>query len=143
MGKLDKQGREILDLTPVSIPVAYTRPLSLQEQIKRMVRSEEFMRQADAAGVETFDEADDFDVGDDFDPSSPYELEFDPDLGREVSKEEKRVLDEARREFDDQLKKKQAAGRKPKSKVQDLDAAKPRKKRVKQLEMDVDPEDED
>ena len=82
----DEYGREIPDPTPRALPVGLKRPETLAEQIQRMVRT----HVSDAAaqtGQETFQEADDFETGDDEDdePSTPYEMEFDPVLGREVS----------------------------------------------------------
>lgn len=74
--KFDQAGREIPDQTPVDIPVGFERPESLHDQIKRLIRTE-LSAQADAAGLETFEEADDFDVGDDDDPRSPHELDDD------------------------------------------------------------------
>ncbi len=84
--KLDENGHEIPDPNPVAIPLNFKRPETLAEQIQRMVRT----HVSDAAaqgGAETFEEADDFETGDDDDdePSTPYEMEFDPVLGREVS----------------------------------------------------------
>lgn len=76
--RLDEYGREILNPIPMAPPVGYNRTPSLSEQIRSMVRSECLALEAEAAGLETFEEADDFDVGDDFDPSSPYEEVFDP-----------------------------------------------------------------
>lgn len=72
---LDQKGHEVPDPTPVSVPVGYGRPESLQDQIRRMVHLAS--AEAAAAGAESFEEADDFDVGDDFDPSSPWELSAD------------------------------------------------------------------
>lgn len=72
--RYDEQGRELPDPTPVEIPVGFSRPESLQDQIKRLIRTELSM-DAQAGGFESFEEADDFDVGDDFDPSSPHELD--------------------------------------------------------------------
>jgi len=62
------------DLTPVEWPLNLTRPLSLQDEIKRFVRSEMSMRAAEH-GFESFEESDDFDVDDeDGNLASPYEL---------------------------------------------------------------------
>lgn len=72
----DKNGHEIPDPTPVAVPVGWSAPESLVDQVRRLVR-QEFSQQARATGHETFEEADDFDVDDDFDPSSPWELNFD------------------------------------------------------------------
>lgn len=79
MAVLDDRGHEVLDATPVAMPVGWSRPPSLQDQVRRFVR-QELSRQAAEAGMETFEEADDFDVGDDFEPSSPWELTFDQEM---------------------------------------------------------------
>lgn len=78
-------GHELPDPTPMEMPSGMKRPETLAEQVRRLVRSEKFNLEREAAGEETFDEADDFDVGDDFDPSTPYETFFDPILERDVS----------------------------------------------------------
>lgn len=75
--KRHKDGKEHLDPTPISVPIGWKRPLTLNEQIRQMVRSEELRRFALSSDQETFEEADDFDVGDDFDPTAPYEQDFD------------------------------------------------------------------
>lgn len=70
----DEFGREIPDPRPMAVPAGYDRPLSLAEQIKRMVRIE-LSRSAEAEGLESFEEADDFDVPEDEgDFVSPYEV---------------------------------------------------------------------
>lgn len=76
----DESGSEIPDPNPMQPPVGYNRQPSLAEQIRAMVVSENLRREAEAAGMETFEEADDFDVGDDFEEErhSPYEGNFDP-----------------------------------------------------------------
>lgn len=71
-------GREYLDPTPIAPPIGYTRTKSLAEQIRDMVRSENLRQLAEAAGHESFEEADDFDMPDGNDPTSPYEEDFDP-----------------------------------------------------------------
>lgn len=73
MIKFDDKGREIPNQTPVSVPLGWQRPLSIQELIKRHIR-EEMSRQAADDGQETFEEADDFEVDEDPDPLSKYEL---------------------------------------------------------------------
>lgn len=75
----NERGEEILDPTPVSIPLNFKRPVPLNERIKQMVRDEASLL-ARENGYETFDEADDFDTDDDLpDPRSPWEENFDPD----------------------------------------------------------------
>lgn len=72
---LDAKGHEIPDSQPHTAPLKIRRAPTQYEQMKQLIRSQEFARQFE--GEETFDEADDFDVGDDFDPSSPYEEHFE------------------------------------------------------------------
>lgn len=78
--KYNSRGEEIPDTTPIKLPISFTRPKTLSERMKELLRSEELRRALDAHDVETFAEADDFDTGDD-DPlkQSPYETNFDPD----------------------------------------------------------------
>jgi len=78
---LNDKGHEVLDPTPMALPIGATRPESLQDQIARMVRSQ-FMLQRQAEGFESPDEADDFDVEDDEDGfHSPWELTADQEGG--------------------------------------------------------------
>lgn len=66
-------GREVLDPTPVEVPLHFRRPPTLQEQIKQFVRGE-FSRQAADDGFDTFEEADDFEIDEDPDPISKYRV---------------------------------------------------------------------
>lgn len=72
-----KDRHEFLDPTPIAVPVHLKRPPTLQDQIRQMVKSEEWRRKMECLGAETFEEADDFECGDDYDPKSPYEACFD------------------------------------------------------------------
>lgn len=67
--------KEVLDPTPVAIPLKYTRMSQHNETIRAMIRSE-LSRAAENADLETFEEADDFEV-EDYDPRSPFEQEFE------------------------------------------------------------------
>lgn len=85
-------GAEILDPTPIAPPVGYKRQPTMVEHIRNMVRSERLRQEAEAAGMDTFEESEDFDVGDeDDDPSTPYENDFDPPINelREAVEAEK------------------------------------------------------
>lgn len=85
MKRLDENGWELPDGTPVVIPSGFKRPETLAEQVQRIIRTEA-SRRAEEAGFESFEEADDFDVGeDDFDPDTPYEEVFDPVLQRAIT----------------------------------------------------------
>lgn len=77
---IEATGAEVLDPTPEEPPIGYNPQPSLALQIREMVRSEKLRLEAEEAGLETFEEADDFEVGDDFDISSPYENDFDPPI---------------------------------------------------------------
>lgn len=77
MAELDKNGHEILDDTPVAIPLRLTRPPTIVDQVRRLVRGA-MSDLAQSQGNESFEEADDFDIGDDYEPDSPYEEHFEP-----------------------------------------------------------------
>lgn len=79
MAQLDERGHEILDPTPIALPLGLKRPPTLQETIKQLIRTE-MSRKAAQEGQETFEEADDLEVGEDFDPTSPWELNFDQEI---------------------------------------------------------------
>jgi hypothetical protein len=65
-------------------PVGYKKEPTIAERIRTMVRGEAIRQAAEAAGAETFEEADDFEISDEtYDPTTPYEEVFDP--GREGS----------------------------------------------------------
>lgn len=82
--RLDDQGREIPDPNPIEIPAGMKRPETLAEQVQRLVKTS-VSAYAAMHGHETFEEAEDFEIEDDFDPSTPYEVDFDPVLGREIT----------------------------------------------------------
>lgn len=80
----NSKGEEIPDPTPVELPVGFTRPKTLQETMRDLLRNEEVRRALDKHDMETFEEADDFDIPDDakdprFPDDSPYEQDFDPE----------------------------------------------------------------
>lgn len=76
--RLDEFGREIVDSRPMEPPVGYQRRETIAEQIRRMVRQASL--EAEQAGAETEEEANDFYIEDD--PASalpPSQYEFDED----------------------------------------------------------------
>lgn len=91
--KYDENGNERVDPRPRSLPIRLSRPLTIQEQIARMVKNEEYARYLRSQGVETFEEAEDFDV-EDFDPESPYEVHFDPAQQKEDFKTARKFIEE-------------------------------------------------
>ena len=85
--RLDPSGGEVLDPRPMEIPAGFRKPESLAETVQRLTRGA-IARHAAEQGFESFEESEDFDVDDDFDPSTPYEAEFDPVLGRDITPDE-------------------------------------------------------
>ncbi len=83
--RLNADGHEILSSEPIAVPMGFKKPETLAEQVRRLVRHEQFAHAMAGDEVETFEEADDFEVGDDFDPESPFEQVFDFALGRDIS----------------------------------------------------------
>lgn len=78
---IDEFGREVLDQTPIAIPVPFTRPEPLHLRIRRMVEQyHQEMKEKDQ--YETFADGDDFDVEDGApsweDSPSSYEVDFMP-----------------------------------------------------------------
>lgn len=65
MATLDENGREILDQTPMALPVNYNRPVPIHERIRQMILQHSMDQHA---GFETIDEFNDFEIPDD--PSS-------------------------------------------------------------------------
>lgn len=96
-------GQEIPDPTKPALPTGFKRPDPLADRVRQMVHGE-LSRRARDQGFETFEESEDFDVGDpdDFDPTTPYEMEFDPLLGEEISPAQLRASDEPGRENADE-----------------------------------------
>lgn len=78
---------EELDPTPVSVPLGYQQPLTLQEEMRRFIR-EEISRAAASGGAGTFEEEDDFDIEDEELPLSQYEMDvMQEEAPREWTKE--------------------------------------------------------
>jgi len=101
--------RETPDPTPVALATQLRRPPTLQEQIQRYVLAANAL--ARQQGAESFEEADDFDV-DEMDPTTPYEMVFDPVLGKEVTRPEAEFNARNVQEFDKALKKELAQKKK-------------------------------
>ena len=87
VSRLDELGREIPDPNPMAMPIGFERPETLAEQVQRLVRTS-ISQHAALHGGETFEESEDFDVDDEIDIRTPFEAEFDPVLGKDVTPEE-------------------------------------------------------
>lgn len=75
----NNSGKETISDVPKAAPLKMRRPANHWDDIRALIR-QEMSEAASNQGMESFEDADDFDVGDDFDPTSPYELNFDPDF---------------------------------------------------------------
>lgn len=62
--KFNERGEELPDQTPIELPVGVRRPESLNDMMRRMIRTSLSQYAADQ-GEETFEEANDFDIPDD------------------------------------------------------------------------------
>lgn len=83
--RLTDDGREIPDPTPVELPVGFKKQETVAQMVARLVRRD-MSEYAARNDMETFAEADDFELEDeDFDPSTPYEVQFDQTLQREIT----------------------------------------------------------
>lgn len=109
--RFDGQGRFIPDGRPMQPPIGYRAEPSLMERVREMVRSEQLARDLAAAGVETFEEANDFYIEDDPDsaPSTPYVNDEDTPLEELIRKKHEADLKAAEderkaREGDDPLR---------------------------------------
>lgn len=101
--KYNEMGEEILDTTPLEVPVGLKRPPTLHEMIALHVRSAVFAQKVSDMGLETEEEANDFEVdGDDLEelPVTPHEIAAQ--VGDDVrSHIETRKLDRRRKKEDD------------------------------------------
>lgn len=59
---INEKGQEVLDKTPVELPIGYKHPLPLDERMKMLIK-DELSEFADSKGYETWEEANDFDIG--------------------------------------------------------------------------------
>lgn len=69
---------EITDPRPVTVDVGLKRPKSLQEQVREMIKNENFIKGLEQQGIESIKEANDFDVDDEEVITSPYEVSEQP-----------------------------------------------------------------
>lgn len=77
---IGKDGKEYPDPVPMSPPVGYEPPSTLEMLIESVIHRRDFMQALRNADVETPEEADDFDVDEDEDPRFPetlYEMYFE------------------------------------------------------------------
>lgn len=94
--KYNTKGEEIPDPTPIrTTPKVRITPNKLAE-FQMMLRTASYL--AKHEGYETLEESEDFDV-EDFDPHSPWEMQYDPTAGREITRHEADFLKQQREAF--------------------------------------------
>lgn len=81
---LNEQGQLIPDPVPMAPPIGYKPQPDMMEMIRHQVRLASI--EAERAGLESEDEADDFDVDDDPELRSPYELDAESEVPIKVLK---------------------------------------------------------
>lgn len=99
-GKYDEVPRvstEKLDPVPFKTTILLDGPTPIEVRLRNLIQSERLAEFARKSGVETWEESNDFDIPDDLHPPEiEHELLFDEGLGREVTRAEKKALDEER-----------------------------------------------
>lgn len=93
--KIFRNPFETPDPQPTSASLSFKRPMSIEETVRRALRAELTAR---AQRPPQLDEDDSFDEPDEF--QSEHEMVFEPSLGKEITKHEKRYIDEQRKAFD-------------------------------------------
>lgn len=80
ISRLDEHGREILDNTPVEVPIKFLQQPSLHDYVRSLVADERMRQELEDAGYETLEESEDFDTGEDEDlPLTRHEMEMTPE----------------------------------------------------------------
>jgi len=77
-------GAEIPDPRPAAPALGRKPEMNIRDYIKTLVHNERLQAEIDAAGHETFEEANDFEVGDDYFPDSQYENDLEPSVAELV-----------------------------------------------------------
>lgn len=79
---LDEYGREKPNPLPLEPPLGYVKRKTIAETIREAIVQASY--EAQQAGAETEEEANDFDVDEDMDPHSPWENDFEMDPALEA-----------------------------------------------------------
>lgn len=77
---LNQAGQEIMDPRPAAPALGKKPEMHIRDYIRTLVHNERLQADLDAAGHETFEEANDFEVGDDYFPDSDYENDLEPSI---------------------------------------------------------------
>lgn len=85
--KYNSKNEEVLDKTPIALPIGYEKPETLAELVQRMVKNQAYLQHFQ--GKESYEEANDFDIDDDGE-ELPYTTKFDfTEMKEEYLEEEK------------------------------------------------------
>lgn len=123
---IDEKGREIVDSTPLELPLGFEHPEPLESLLRKSLV--DISKEARMQGYETEEEANDFDVEDDGpDPLAPWEYSVDQELEfkEQVFKEQERIkkFKEEKKSFDEwrsqEEAKRRAAAQRPQAESQD------------------------
>lgn len=135
--RLTDKGREILDSTPISVPVRIRKPLSDYDRFRNMVQVASL--EAQNSGFESIEDSQDFDIEDEFDEFfSNHEDDEDQDALLE--------LQQAYKKLPERFKKRKATPPKDKPDTVTEERPKPRERVVQrpqeagETERDKDPE---
>lgn len=115
--KYNDKGEELMDPTPVALPMTFRRPESIGDMMKRLIKNH-LSRAAEAESKESFDEADDFDIeGEEKDPITPYEDDLEglnapainePKERHEAFKKKLKQIDEGQKKYIEALENREA-----------------------------------
>lgn len=115
--KYNAAGEELMDPTPVALPMHFRRPESINDMMKRLIKTH-LSKAAAAENSESFEEADDFNVeGEEKEPTTPYEDDLEgldapainePKERHDAFKKKLQKIDEARKKQAEALEKREA-----------------------------------
>lgn len=94
------RGEELPDKTPVAVPLDFKRPPDIHSLIAQYVRSEAFRQKAEAAGAESFEEANDFDLGEEEFDDVPTLHEMHEEIYNQAQRDADRVIEERKKRED-------------------------------------------
>lgn len=122
MAKLSKRGGEVLDTTPIAVPVRRTKPHSVIDHGMMLVH--EMQRAAAEAEEESLDDANDFDMYDEDDIKSRHE-EFIGSPEYELMKQDIRNFDKKKKLQQEEIKQKSKKKKKEEAEEEDDEGSSP------------------
>lgn len=120
MAKLSKRGGEVLDTTPIAVPVRRTKPHSVIDHGMMLVH--EMQRAAAEAEEESLDDANDFDMYDEDDIKSRHE-EFIGSPEYELMKQDIKDFDKKKKLQQEEIKQKSKKKKKEEAAEEEADSS--------------------